>query len=265
MRYPNADWVPGPAQKVNGGTNTVKGVVCHSMVGPYAAALGELYKPTRRASWHYSVLKDGRVMCHYEDEAQTWHAGSAYNNDTIGIEHEGGLKPHDEPLRPAQRDASVALVRWLSQTHGFAMQRKSGLWEHNEVSGEPTACPSNRIPWAYYTEEEDEMWVRHVEAASTPFWNPVPVFAVNFSATIQLGIDLPRLPADASAIDFEIFTDGQGELWVWDGDGQYAGRLTPQKRQAVIRARPLNRTIKLTTKGAAVAVHLFGTVGYLKG
>jgi hypothetical protein len=25
------------------------------------------------------------------------------------------------------------------------------------VSGEPTACPSSRIPWEHYTEEDDDM------------------------------------------------------------------------------------------------------------
>lgn len=152
--YPKAEWQSGPANKQNGGTNGCKGVVCHSMVGPYRAAFGELVKPSRRASWHYSVLQDGRVIVHYPDEAQTWHAGSARNNDTIGIEHEGGFSPHNEPLTPKQLAASVDLVRWLSKTHGFPMTRGVGLLEHNEVSGEPTACPSRRIPWAEYTEED---------------------------------------------------------------------------------------------------------------
>lgn len=158
MRYPAAAMRPGPANKVNGGVNACRGVVCHSMVGYVRAALGELDNPLRRASWHYSVLQNGTVLAHYQDEAQTWHAGSSRNNDLIGIEHEGGFDPEDEPLTPAQRDASVALVRWLSQAHGFPLARGDGLFEHNEVSGSPTACPSNRIPWDAYVEEpEDEM------------------------------------------------------------------------------------------------------------
>jgi N-acetyl-anhydromuramyl-L-alanine amidase AmpD len=112
------------------------------------------------------VLKDGTVIAHYPDEAQTWHAGSAYNNSTIGLEHEGGLSPTNEPLTPAQLAASVALVRWLSARHGFPMTLRTGMWEHNWVSGEPTACPSGRIPWAQYTKEDDvptqQEWDQHL-------------------------------------------------------------------------------------------------------
>jgi len=121
------------------------------MEGSLAAAFGELDNPARRASWCYSVAADGVIYAHYPDEAQTWHAGSARNNDLIGIEHEGSA---GEPLTPPQLAASVALVRWLSQAHGFPLVRGVGLLEHNEVSGAPTACPSGRIPWASYTEEE---------------------------------------------------------------------------------------------------------------
>ena len=156
MRYPSAKWYAGPEWKVNGQVNTCRGVVCHSAVGGLSAALGELTHPTRKASWHFTVDQDGTVYQHYDTSAQCWHAGSNRNNDLIGIEHIGGLDPVDEPLTPAQRDASVALVRWLSKTLGFPLIRHIGLHEHNEVSSAVTQCPSGRIPWAYYT-EEDEM------------------------------------------------------------------------------------------------------------
>jgi N-acetyl-anhydromuramyl-L-alanine amidase AmpD len=146
-----------PSFKHNGGVNKCRGVVLHSMVGPYSAALGELKNPARRASWHFSVLKNGIVWQHADTAIQCWHAGSAFNNFTIGIEHEGGLNPTNEPLTSAQLAASVDLVRWLSRNHGFPLIRRVGLWEHREVSGEPTACPSSRIPWEHYIEEDDDM------------------------------------------------------------------------------------------------------------
>jgi N-acetyl-anhydromuramyl-L-alanine amidase AmpD len=78
----------------------------------------------------------------------------------IGIEHEGGFDPEDEPLTEAQRSESVALVRWLSKRHGFPLIRRAGLWEHREVApaSAPTACPSGRIPWKYYISEEARMY-----------------------------------------------------------------------------------------------------------
>lgn len=155
-RYPGAIARPGPNSKQNGGLNTTIGVVCHSMVGTFAGAMSRLdgFGPRNEASWHFSVLQNGQVYQHYDTLVQCWHAGSSYNNTTIGIEHEGGYDPYDEPLTEAQRVASVNLVRWLSQKHGFALERGNGLWEHNEVSDKPTLCPSHRIPWAFYTEEE---------------------------------------------------------------------------------------------------------------
>lgn len=161
MIYPPATQRPGPVSKQGYpglAFNACRGVVCHSMVGSYAGALGELDNLTRRASWHFSITKAGLVFQHYDTKAVTWHCGSKRENGLrIGIEHEGGLNPFSEPLTIVQRNASVALVRWLSQSHGFPLVRKVSLWEHNELAppSDATACPSNRIPWSYYIEEED--------------------------------------------------------------------------------------------------------------
>ena len=126
-KYPNAIWRPGPVSKQGYDAltiNFVKGVVCHSMVGYFAGAMAELDKLERRASWHFSVLQDGRVFQHYDTLAITWHCGSVYwNARLIGIEHEGGFAPHNEPFIAVQEDSSVKLVKWLSATHGFEPSR----------------------------------------------------------------------------------------------------------------------------------------------
>lgn len=150
MNYPGVIFRPGPKWKQNGGANTVRGVVCHSMVGPFEYAMARL-DSSDEASWQYSVLQNGQVYAHYSDETQAWHAGSRFNNFTVGVEHEGGADPYTEPLTPAQLKASVDLVHWLALAHNFPLERGEGLWEHNEVSDRPTACPSHRIPWEEYT------------------------------------------------------------------------------------------------------------------
>ena len=125
--YPAAIVRPGPASKTGYGSlvyNFTQGVVCHSMVGYYGGAMAELDKLTRRASWHFSVNRDGKVYQHYDTTAITWHCGSVYwNSRLIGIEHEGGFAPENEPLTDPQRDSSVKLVRWISATHGFEPSR----------------------------------------------------------------------------------------------------------------------------------------------
>lgn len=154
MIYPPAIQVPGPTMKTSGYL-TVSGVVGHSAVGYESgllAVLNDVTSPREQlASWHFSVLYDGTVWQHYDTNIRCWHAQGA-NSFSIGIEHEGGHDPVDEPLTPPQLAASIALVRWLGQQFGFPLKRQEGLWEHNEFANKP--CPSGRIPWDLYVEED---------------------------------------------------------------------------------------------------------------
>ena len=163
--YPTAVRRPGPPQKVWDAANAQQGVVCHSMVGSTQAAFGELDNPEREASWHFSVSKSGAVHQHYPLEKSTWHCGSQHwNTRLVGIEHEGGPEGNvSEPLTQAQLAASVALVQWIAEQGRWTPTRDPAsrtLHEHNEVGDEPTACPSDRIPWEEYiadeTDETDE-------------------------------------------------------------------------------------------------------------
>lgn len=101
-----------------------------------------------RASWHFSVLQDGRVFQHYPIESVAWHAGSkTWNEKLIGIEHEGGAEPfYGEPLTEPQYQATLRLTLWLLKTCRWPEFRVGvqGM-EHNWVYS--TACPSGRIPW----------------------------------------------------------------------------------------------------------------------
>ena len=155
-RYPAAIWMPGPDWKTEPGSRVPSGVVHHSAVG-YRAGLLSVLHGTRRASWHFSVLQDGTVWQHYDTTQIAWHAQGA-NPKCVGCEHEGGFSPANEPLTPAQLAASIDLTRWLGHEHNFRLQRAGGpgqtLWEHNDW-WPATSCPSGRIPWARYTEEDD--------------------------------------------------------------------------------------------------------------
>lgn len=143
MRYTAAIWRPGPPQKQNSTPRNGKGGVLHSMEGSLAAALGELDKPERLASWHFSNPKNGALLQHYETEAATWHAGPTANPFYIGIEHEGVA---GEPLTEVQIANDVGLLRWLAEQEGWpGFIRHLTLWEHNEFM--QTSCPSGRIPW----------------------------------------------------------------------------------------------------------------------
>lgn len=272
MRYPAAVWFAGPADKAGYpgiAVNECRGVICHSMVGSASAALARLVSDDR-ASWAFSVLQDGTVLQHYESNAVCWHAGSAvWNGRLIGIEHEGGaLGNVSERLTDAQRAASVALVRWLGQAHGFRLIRDGlakTLYEHNET-GYPTACPSGRIPWPAYT-EDDEMWFR-LNGTAAFFNNKALGQTVpNVDGVMQLAVDFPNLPADARAVDLEVRLAtpvGAGALIMKDGDGAYAGQFNANRPEGIVRVVPAgDHSIRFQVLGS-VRTLVVGVVGYVR-
>ena len=166
---PLAIWLRGPAGKT--GYEGVpsylpkRGEVKHSMAGNFSSAMQILNSDTP-VSWHFSIVKnDGTIYQHYELSANCWHAGDSdidggirANIDLVGVEHEGGGPGNEsEALTDAQIEATVALTRWMMDQYGlrdavrYPAQSEGNYWrlaEHNEVSNNPTACPSGRIPWA---------------------------------------------------------------------------------------------------------------------
>lgn len=174
--YPAAEYDPAPRDKRWGQENARAGVILHSMVGGWGSARSRLMDPNQQASWHYSVLKDGRVLAHYDLSDSPWHGGSYQNNvRLIGIEHEGGAPGQfDEPLTPSQLSASIDLVWWIASQCGWTPSRYDNktLFEHREVHA--TQCPSGRIPWERYLidpapfgEDEPEVKTRALDQAET--------------------------------------------------------------------------------------------------
>lgn len=160
--YPKAvRWIP-PVNKQRGTRSTIDGITAHSAVGYRGGLHSVLSLPdsVRVAGWHFSPLQNGVVEQHYPLNAVLYHAGNYHANlHTVGVEHEGGYNPADEPLTEAQRAASVDLFRWIGIQGQFSLSRSvkgRTLHEHNEVSDIVTQCPSGRIPWEFYTNEQEE-------------------------------------------------------------------------------------------------------------
>jgi hypothetical protein len=174
-----AIWRPGPPAKRGYGGITqrslseIEGEVDHSTEGSLTAAFGELDRPDRQASWHFTIDHDGTAYQHYELEDITWHCGlpgdrrtdtSLIGNLTlIGIEHVDRKNGVQYPeLTPAQLATSVRITAAIRQlcprvaAHPPALRRN--LFEHGWLSA--TACPSGLIPWTAKLaalEEDDEM------------------------------------------------------------------------------------------------------------
>ena len=154
-----------------------EGEVDHSTEGPLSAALGELNKLERQASWHFTVPKAGPPLQHYPLEAITWHAGlpgdrrqdtSLIGNLTlIGVEH---VDWPDDVLNANQLYWSAELTKAFRRLCPRIAARppalRVNLWEHNWLSA--TSCPSGLIPWAKklaLLQEEDDMGMTPAEAA----------------------------------------------------------------------------------------------------
>ena len=139
----------------------IEGEVKHSAEGSLAGLFGELDRPDRTASWHFSIAKaDGGLFQHYPLEAICWHCGlpgdrrqdtSLIGNVTlIGEEHEGGGPGnYGEPLTEPQYQSSLYVteeVRRLCLRVGANPPTlRLNLYEHRWLSW--TSCPSDRIPW----------------------------------------------------------------------------------------------------------------------
>ena len=166
------DWaerVPGPADKVYAQPNTIEGYVPHSAVGYYSGWSARLFSTDRRpdgrytsyaaASVHGWIGYDGSVIQHYPFTASCWASDSIYpNTHFVAFENEGGFRPENEPLRPAQLAANVRIITELRTRYGWHSCRRptdeqdvsAQLYEHNECTrwgSAATSCPSSRIPW----------------------------------------------------------------------------------------------------------------------
>lgn len=129
----------------------------------YEAGAWSVLDGNAQASWHFSVMQDGRVFQHYDITEGCWHAGArAANLRLIGIEHEGRS---GEPFTEAQIQASTALVAWIARERGWKPVRDATLVEHWKVPGAVTTCPNGRIPWSRY--EEDDVQIRALDQAES--------------------------------------------------------------------------------------------------
>lgn len=81
------------------GKGDIKGVVLHSTEG-WSGGISTLVDPSRGASAHYGVERDGTIIQMVNEKDIAWHAGSTANNWTIGIEVAGFTKRPDDFSKP---------------------------------------------------------------------------------------------------------------------------------------------------------------------
>src|SRR3990167_4583682 len=165
----------------NAGTNAVKGLVFHSAEGWAATLLSNTSQwgyYNAEYPWHLSNLLDGRLVQHFPFTARCWH-GSAFNNDYVGMEHEG-VTPTDAnghalgpgPVLNAGQIANAQrVIADLGAWKGWTPRRPNAvgdltatLYEHRETvwfGGTSTGCPNGRIPWDLILATEGDMPEEH--------------------------------------------------------------------------------------------------------
>ena len=150
------DWAirrDGPANKVYAEQNKRQGLVLHSMEGWLAGSFAELDKPSRNASWTFSLALTGELYQHYPITASTWASGNMEANTRYNSLELEGL--YTMPINAEQ----IATLTRLCGELGYGREQ---LHEHRHVwnmatpNSGPTACPSWRYAPFYAIEEEEE-------------------------------------------------------------------------------------------------------------
>lgn len=181
------DWAvqaPGIPDKVYSQKNSGVGLIGHSIVGSYQAALSRflseerdaqgLYTPGAAASVMFILCKDGQLIQMYDVWSSTWTSGGRLANTSYwSIEAEGGPPSNPtEPFTNAQRATLLRLFDEFRDFTGREVVRGTTFREHGELAAElgysSTACPSHRYDW--FTAQEDDMTPEQVkEIAGTIF------------------------------------------------------------------------------------------------
>ncbi len=151
--YGPAIWSAASTANYSSGRSgrSIRYVVIHTTQGGYSGAVSWFRNPAASVSAHYVIRSsDGEVtqMVHHGDTA--WHAGNrTYNQESIGIEHEGFVDDPGRWYTDAMYRASAALTRHLCDTYGIPIDR-AHIIGHVEVPGASHTDPGGGWDWDRY-------------------------------------------------------------------------------------------------------------------
>jgi hypothetical protein len=132
-------------------------VVIHVTQGGYSAAIAAFKNPAHRAAAHYVVSKDGHITQLVRELDVAFHTGNrAYNERSVGIEHEGFVT--DPSFPDAMYQASAKLTASICGRYRIPVDR-THIIGHSEVPGTDHTDPGPHWNWDRY--------MRLVEAANT--------------------------------------------------------------------------------------------------
>ena len=129
---------------------TVDRVVIHVIQGDYAVALKVFQDPSHQAAAHYVVrTSDGHVAQTVRELDVAYHAGNrAYNERSIGIEHEGFVD-RPEAFTDDMYRASARLTADICDRYDIPKDREH-IIGHHEVPGADHTDPGRHWDWERY-------------------------------------------------------------------------------------------------------------------
>lgn len=145
LRLPMPEFIASPNYAKGRLFRKPKYVVVHSMAGSMAGTIATFKNPKNERSAHFCIGHDGRQVQMVALENTAWHAGVPFtfnNQDSIGIEHEGGTFPdgHNEHLGDAGYLASAKRIAQLHKDYEWGEPSEKTVKPHRALKA--TACPS---------------------------------------------------------------------------------------------------------------------------
>ena len=135
--YPYATWVPAIPSNYTVAdrpvSHPIDKIIVHTIQGSAAGAAAWFQNPSSRVSAHYIVRSsDGAVMQSVAEKDIGWHAGNwAYNETSVGIEHEGFVSDCSWYTDALYR-SSARLAAYLAKKYGIPADR-AHIIGHNEI------------------------------------------------------------------------------------------------------------------------------------
>lgn len=131
-----------------GSNRTIRYVVLHTVEGSLQGCVSWFRNPKSQVSAHFVVGFSGEIVQMVREEDIAWHAGNRrYNQESIGIEHEGFADKNQWTM--AQYRASAAITRYICKKYKIPIDRDH-IISHQSITPQRRRDPGPHFDWDLY-------------------------------------------------------------------------------------------------------------------
>lgn len=159
--YPSNNFSPG-RRKYGTQTEQILAIVDHVTAGAYPGCRDWLCNPAAKASAHYIVTRDGKIIQLVKEGDTAWHGGIVNkpswglydkmgfnpNRWTLSIEHEEYAGDGEPGLTEIQYQASLWLHKQLVAKYSIPIDDEHIVGHYRIDSVDRPNCPGPNFPWA---------------------------------------------------------------------------------------------------------------------